>query len=62
MSGVRNLYMVHKEFRLYSILAFDEDCAYNLRGEILDTVYLGKHGSEVKTIWWDWDNVERWLR
>ena len=62
MNGVRNLYMIHREFRLYSILACDEDCAYNLRGEILDTVYLGKYGNEIKTIWWDWDNIERRLR
>ena len=57
----RNLYLVHKEMRLYSILAYDEDCALNLRGEALDTVYLGIHGEYVKTIWWDWDEVEKRL-
>ena len=57
----RNLYLVHKEMRLYSILAYDEDCALNLRGEVLDTVYLGIHGNDVKTIWWDWDEVEKRL-
>ena len=44
----RNLYLVHREMRLYSILAYDEDCALNLRGEVLDTVYLGIHGNDVK--------------
>ena len=48
--------------RLYSILAYDEHCALNLRGEVLDTVYLGVHGNDVKIIWFDWDNIERWLR
>jgi hypothetical protein len=58
----RNLYLVHKEMRLYSILAYDEHCALNLRGEVLDTVYLGILGENVKIIWFDWDNIERWLR
>ena len=47
----RNLYLVHKDTRLYSILAYDEHCALNLRGEVLDTVYLGVHGNDVKAIW-----------
>ena len=57
----RNLYLVHKDTRLYSILACDEHCALNLRGEVLDTVYLGVPGNDVKIIWFDWDNMERWL-
>ena len=58
----RNLYLVHKDTRLYSILAYDEHCALNLRGEVLDTVYLGIPGEDVKIIWFDWDNMERWVR
>ena len=57
----RNLYLVHKEKRLYSILAYDEHCALNLRGGVLDTVYLGVHGNDVKIIWFDWDEVEKRL-
>ena len=57
----RNIDLVHREMRLYSILAYDEDCALNLRGEVLDTVYLGIHGNDVKAIWFDWDEVEKRL-
>ena len=58
----RNLYMVLKDKRLYSILAWNEEQALKLEGEILDTVYLGIQGDEIKTYWWDWDNNERWLK
>ena len=57
----RNLYLVHKDTRLYSILAYDEHCALNLRGEVLDTVHLGVHGEDVKIIWFDWDEIEKRL-
>lgn len=59
---VRNLYLVQREKRLYSILARDEKQAFDLKGEILDTVFLGISGERVEPRWWDWDNLERRMR
>ena len=58
---IRNLYLVHKDKSLYSILAVNEEQAMNLSGQILDEQYIGVEGTSCTFYWEDWDDVEKRL-